>query len=53
MFTVYGATLSTTLKISSRKFRDYGDLNLGLMGEKREHYLCAMQPPISSRTYSL
>ena len=30
---------------NSKNFRECGETNPGLLGEKLEHYLCAMQPP--------
>ena len=39
-----GLSQSTTLKRSSEKFREWWDSNPGPLGQKRERYLCAMQP---------
>ena len=36
--------LNSVKKLSCKEKRQSRDLSLGLLGEKREHYLCAMAP---------
>ena len=40
-----GRSQSTTLENPTDKFRERRNSNRGLLGEKRERYLCAMTPP--------
>ena len=39
--------VSSELENLTDKFRERRDLNPGLLGEKRERYLCAVTPPLS------
>ena len=40
-----GRSQSATLENPTDKFQEHRDSNPGLLGEKRERYLCAMPPP--------